>query len=67
MDATTLFVGGILGAIGLAYIVYGKKQRKAIALLCGVGLCGIPYFISNMIALVAVCVALMVLPFFARY
>ncbi len=67
MDATTLYAGLILGSIGLGYIVYGRKQRNPIALISGVALCGIPYFISNIIFLAAAGIALMVLPFLIRY
>ena len=35
-----------LGALGFAYIIYGKKQRKAIPLLGGIVLIVLPYFTS---------------------
>jgi hypothetical protein len=67
MDATTLYAGLILGSVGLGYIVYGRKQRNPIALVSGVILCGMPYFISNIILLAAAGIALMALPFLIRY
>jgi len=67
MDATILFLGVIFGSIGLGYIVYGRKQKKPIALVSGLVLCGIPYFISNTILLLAVGAALIALPFLLRY
>ncbi len=67
MDATTLYAGVILGSIGLGYIVYGRKQKNPIALISGVVLCGMPYFISNIILLAAAGIALMTLPFLIRY
>ncbi|HFD13914.1 MAG TPA: hypothetical protein ENJ34_01265 [Epsilonproteobacteria bacterium] len=36
-----------LGALGFAYLIYGKKQRKAIPLFGGVGLMVLPYFTSE--------------------
>ena len=67
MDATTLYAGLILGSIGLGYMVYGRKQKNPIALISGVALCGIPYFISNIMLLAAAGIALMALPFLIRY
>jgi hypothetical protein len=67
MDATTLYAGVILGSIGLGFIVYGRKQRNPIALVSGVVLCGMPYFISNILLLTAAGIALTALPFLIRY
>ena len=67
MDATTLFAGVILGSIGLGYIVYGTRQKNPIALVSGVVLCGIPYFISNIVLLALAGIVLMALPFAIRY
>jgi hypothetical protein len=36
-----------LGAIGIAYITYGKQQRKAIPILGGIILLILPYFTVN--------------------
>lgn len=66
MNTTTIFLATIFGAIGMGYLVYGKKQQRIIALLSGVALCGIPYLISNALALSAVCVLLTILPFVVR-
>jgi hypothetical protein len=57
----------IFSAIGFGYIVYGNKQRRGVALVCGVALCAFPYFLSNAIAVVATGIALMVVPFYLRY
>jgi len=67
VDATTLYAGLILGSIGLGYIVHGRRQRNPISLVSGVALCGIPYFISNIILLAVAGIALMALPFLIRY
>jgi len=67
MDSTTnIFLAVIFSAIGMGYIVYGKKQRQAVALICGVALCAYPYFISNTILVITIGIALMVLPFYLR-
>ncbi len=67
MDTTSLFAGVILGSIGLGYLMYGKRQKKAIAFLSGVLLCAIPYFISNIFLLGLAGAALMALPFLITY
>ena len=65
--STSLFLGVLFGSIGMGYIVYGKKQRKGIALLSGVGLCAFPYFVANVFMIILVAIVLMALPFLIRY
>ena len=67
MDATTLFLGVIFGALGMGYIVYARKQKRVIALVAGVLLCGLPFFISNIYLLLIACIAVAVLPFVITY
>lgn len=67
VDATTLYAGVILGSVGLGYLVYGRKQKNPIALISGVALCGIPYFVSNILLLAAAGIALIAMPFLIRY
>ena len=67
MDATTLFAGVFFGAIGMGYVVYGRKQKKGIALLSGLVLCGMPYFISNIYFLIVAGFAVIALPFLIPY
>lgn len=64
---STLIWGILFGSFGIAYFVYGKKQKKVLPLLCGVGLMVFPYFITNMIAFVLIGVVLVVAPWFIRY
>ncbi len=66
MDTTALFVGVIFGALGMGYIVYGRKQRKGIALLSGFVLCGLPWFVSNIYLLLITSLVFAVLPFVIR-
>ena len=61
-----LLWGVVFGSVGLAYFVYGKKQRLVVPLLCGIGLMAFPYFISNTVLLVVVGLALSVVPYFFR-
>ncbi len=66
-STTNIFLAMLFGAIGLGYIVYGKTQRRGIALACGVALCAFPYFISNMILVIIIGIVLMIFPFYLRY
>lgn len=60
---TNLYFGIIAGALGMAYIVYGRRQTKFVPLIAGVLLCGYTYFIDNWIWLCVVGALLLVAPF----
>jgi hypothetical protein len=67
MDNTAALIWGVMfGAVGMGYLVYGKKQRRGVALLAGALLCVFPYFVSNVFLMVPIGVVLMVLPFFLK-
>lgn len=61
-----LYWGMLFGAIGLAFFVYGKKQRAIVPLLSGIILSVFPYFVPNVYALVIIGIILIALPFFVR-
>jgi hypothetical protein len=65
--STSLLLGVLFGSIGMGYLVYGKKQRKGMALFSGIALCVFPYCVSNIFLFVLIGLALMALPFFIRY
>jgi len=56
----------LFGSIGLGFVIYGRKQRAVVPLICGLALMIFPYFVSNNILLVVVGVALMAIPYFFR-
>lgn len=56
----------MFGSIGLGYLIYGRKQRAVVPLLCGLALMVYPYLVSNTILLVVIGVALMAIPYFFR-
>jgi hypothetical protein len=66
MDTSTLMWGVILGAIGLGFFIYGKKQKAIVPLISGVGLMVFPYFTSNVFILVATGVIFIALPFLLK-
>ena len=53
MDLTpgTIFSGLMLGAIGAALFIYGKKQTDFRCLAAGVALCFAPYVIGSLVVL----------------
>ena len=66
MSTSTLIWGIIFGSIGLAFFVYGKKQKAFVPLFSGVGLMVVPYFISNIYFLVLSGIVLTALPFILK-
>jgi len=63
---TSLLWGVVFGSIGLGYFVYGKRQRRGVPLVCGLGLMLFPYFVANTLLLVVIGVVLAVAPYFLR-
>ncbi len=63
MNTTTLFLGLIFGSIGMGYLIYGRKQQHGIALISGVGLCALPYLVSDILFITLMGVGIMALPF----
>ncbi len=66
MSASTLFAGMVFGAIGMGYLVYGKKEANPIALAAGMGLMVIPYFVPGVALMILAGAALVAAPFFIR-
>lgn len=66
MNESWLLWGLLFGSIGLGFFMYGRKQKAVVPLLCGLTLMFFPYFVSNTMLLVAIGVALIVIPYFVR-
>ena len=66
-DTASIMWGVLLGSIGMGYLIYGRKQRRGIALLSGIALCVFPYFVSNVFLMILIAIILMALPYFLRY
>jgi hypothetical protein len=60
---TGLFIGIITGALGVAYIVYARRQAKFVPLIAGLALCSYSYFIDSWVWLCVVGVLLAAAPF----
>lgn len=65
-DTSLLLWGMVFGVFGLAFLIYGKKQKAIVPLCSGIALLIFPYFISNIYALLLVGVILVALPFFVK-
>jgi hypothetical protein len=66
MGTSSLLWGLLFGSIGLGFLMYGRKQRMVVPLVCGLGLMIYPYFVSNTIVLVTIGVVLIAIPYFFR-
>jgi hypothetical protein len=66
VNAGVLLWGLLFSSIGLGFFLYGRKQRAVVPLVCGLVLMVYPYFIPNVIALVAIGLALSAVPYFFR-
>lgn len=67
MDSGTILLGVLLGAIGMVYIVYGRKQMHAMALISGILLCIYPYFVPHLWLSIPIAAVLMLLPRFVDF
>jgi hypothetical protein len=56
----------LFGSIGIGYLIYGRRQRAVVPLVCGLGLMIFPYFVANTILIIAIGVVLMAIPYFFR-
>jgi hypothetical protein len=66
MSGPVLFWALIFGATGLGYFIYGRKQKKMVPLVCGLGLMFFPYFVAEPVFLAATGFVLLLVPYFVR-
>jgi hypothetical protein len=66
LNTSSLLWGLLFGSIGMGFLIYGRRQRAVVPLLCGLALIVFPYFVSNNILLIVIGVALMAIPYFVR-
>jgi predicted membrane protein len=66
VDTSSLLWGLLFGSIGLGFLMYGRKQRAVVPLVCGLALMLFPYFVSNPILLVTIGIAIMAVPYFLK-
>ena len=61
---SNIMVSVLASAIGMGYIIYGRKQMKVSALVAGIVLCIYPYFIPGLLLNILVGLVIMAVPFF---
>jgi hypothetical protein len=66
MSTAQMVWGMLFGAIGVGFMVYGRKQRAIVPLACGLALVVFPYFVASTWALVVVGCVLVAIPYFVR-
>jgi predicted membrane protein len=66
VDVGVLLWGLLFSSIGVGFFLYGKKQRAVVPLVCGLALMVYPYFIPNVMVLVAIGVVLIAVPYFFK-
>jgi hypothetical protein len=64
---SNLFFGVVIGAFGVGYIIYGKKQTKLAPVIAGVLLCVYTYFVESWLWLCVVGALLLAAPFFIDF
>lgn len=62
LDPLYLFANIVIGAIGTGYFIYGKRQSHLVALLTGIGLIAITFFVSSLLWLCLWAILLMAAP-----
>lgn len=63
MNESWLLWGLVFGSIGLGYIIYGRRQKNIVPFLAGLALVAFPYFVSGTLALIAIGLVLIFIPF----
>jgi hypothetical protein len=66
MTTSILLLGVLFGAVGVGYVMYARKQKAPLPLVCGVALMVMPYFLSNALVLFLLCAVVAVLPWVVR-
>lgn len=66
MDTGSLLWGLLFGSIGLAYVMYGRRQRTVVPFVSGLVLIAFPYFVTGTMVMVLIGGLLIALPFFLK-
>jgi hypothetical protein len=65
LDGNALLASFFVGLVGAALFVYGKRQARFPQMLVGVAMVLYPYFVPNVVAMVAIAAGLIVALFVA--
>ena len=66
MSGTGLMLSILFGVIGTGFVMYARRAGVIVPAIAGVGLMILPYFLTNVLLMTVVCVALVALPFVYR-
>ena len=66
MQPQDLFLNVMLGVVGSAYLLYGRKQGAALPLVCGLLLIVEPYLVPGFVGQLLVGILLAALPWVRR-
>jgi hypothetical protein len=61
LDGSSLLLSLVIGCVGFVCFVYGKRQQRFPQMLAGVVLCVYPYFVSNLVLMTGIAIAVLVL------
>jgi hypothetical protein len=61
LDGNSLLLSLLIGCVGFVCFAYGKKQERFPQMIAGVVLCVYPYFVSNLMLMAGIAVAILVL------
>ncbi len=67
MNEASLLWSVLFGGIGIGFFSYGRRQQSVVPLVTGVVLMAFPYFMPNNTVLIIVGLALLFVPYLARY
>ncbi len=60
-DGNALLLSLLIGCIGFVCFAYGKKQQRFPQMVAGIVLCVYPYFVSNLMLMGGIAVAVLAL------
>lgn len=58
IDANSLLLSLAISSVGFVFFVYGKKQGRLPQMVAGLALMLFPYFVTNLLAMALVAVAI---------
>jgi hypothetical protein len=61
LDGNSLLLSLAIGSVGFVCFAYGKKQQRFPQMIAGLLLCVYPYFVSNLMLMSVIAVAILVL------
>lgn len=67
MNGNSLLASVFVGSVGLGFLIYGKRQRRAPHLLAGIVLMGFPYFVSSVAWMLVIAVVIVGATYLASY